>query len=189
MWSQKWSWGDFPGGPVVRTQRVLCHGPGSVPDSDLEGTSLAVPWLEPSAFSAIAQVQFLVGELRSHKPCVSMGGKWPWKPEFWDAVDRMLFLFPVQCFLTHSITWEWRWYGYSEYRMRLEILVCSTERLPSIAFGLFLPGHLGCRLFSGARAVIFCHSLSLTSFPSSTCLCKKLLEDGFSRATLCWKMA
>ena len=33
------------------------------------GNSLAVQWLGLSTFTARAQVQTLVGELRSHKPC------------------------------------------------------------------------------------------------------------------------
>ena len=33
------------------------------------GNSLAVQWLGLSAFTAVAQVQSLAGELRSHKPC------------------------------------------------------------------------------------------------------------------------
>ena len=38
------------------------------------GSSPAVQWLEPGAFTAVAWVQFLVGELRSCKPC-SMANK------------------------------------------------------------------------------------------------------------------
>ena len=33
-----------------------------------KGNSLAVQWLELGAFTAAARVQYLVGELRSHKP-------------------------------------------------------------------------------------------------------------------------
>ena len=34
-----------------------------------QGNSLVVQWLGLRAFTAVAQVQSLVGELRSHKPC------------------------------------------------------------------------------------------------------------------------
>ena len=33
------------------------------------GNSLAVQWLGLGTFTAVARVQSLVGELRSHKPC------------------------------------------------------------------------------------------------------------------------
>ena len=37
------------------------------------GNFLTVQWLGLGAFTAVAQVQSLVGELRSHKPCIGGG--------------------------------------------------------------------------------------------------------------------
>ena len=54
--------GKIETGPLLVTVELL-------EDSKLFGSSLAVQWLGLSTFSAGAQVQSLVGKLKSHKPC------------------------------------------------------------------------------------------------------------------------
>ena len=52
---------------------------------------------------------------------------------------------------------------------RLAILVCSTEHLPSITFGLFLPGHLWRCLFSGATEGLSAPFHAVRAYPRSCC--------------------
>ena len=65
----------------------------------VQGTSLVVQWLGYCTFTVVAQVQFLVGELRSHKPHTAVKKK---KKKERKKVHKL----GIRKFITIKLLWE-----------------------------------------------------------------------------------